>query len=174
MCLATAHQCHPSGQMDCGNVCCSMNSGRDSDVGRTLLPSMRTFLTWDPHMMFILCMTDPCMIPCNNRHKHETQESFTSRIKTRMRSIGWRLWSFLIWLCKIWKYRWLSALWRLIWFVGIALRGCMSNVVFYFCLFLRGCRDSKPTGTYLNYLCLLWQVKMYFTIITYGNEAPVF
>lgn len=38
MCIAIAHQCHPSGQMDCGNVCCSMNSGGDSDVGGTLLP----------------------------------------------------------------------------------------------------------------------------------------
>lgn len=110
--------------MDCGNVCYSMNSSWDSDVEGTLFPhtyisdTRRTqscslcawlILVWQ------LATTDP-----NTSHS----EALCHKLRKRHAA---RLLPFLIWLCKTWKFRSLSALWQHVRFVYIALRGFMSN-----------------------------------------------
>lgn len=102
-----------------------------------------TFLTRDSHMMFT-AKTD-----LNTRRCKALRHMPGKEKKSRAMLDG----DF----CHLWfdyvKYESSDhRLWQYVWFVCIALRGCMSNVVFYFCLFSSGCRERSLVQLIFNLL----------------------
>lgn len=136
MCLAIVHQCHASGQMDSGNVCC-MNCGRGHDVGRTLAHSFPGPISdmWLAHDAHPPCMTAPCMTACNTLPKHGTWciHGFTSHsqeMDTALNGEFCHFW-FTIGLHNVGSSDYFSVLWLHRRFACITQRGSVSNMLYF-------------------------------------------